>query len=125
MTLILESKKTSFEFHDEDQFGIKEYTIVEVNIQKKKYTNGDIFYHVNYSYHYSDNTEKVKETNPLIDLGDCGEIYDGEIIYANELTESFIKYLMMSYEELKPFTGNTTPQRYKFNIMSAIKLFWD
>lgn len=126
MTTILEEFSNSFEFHDEDPFGLKEYTIVKVNVQKKQYENGNIFYYVNYDYEYSEETPKVKETNPLVKLAEyVDEIYEHEIIYANELTDKLIKYLLMPYEELKHLCGNGTPQRYKFCIMEAIKLFWD
>ena len=126
MTLILEEYNNSFEFRDEFPFGQKEYTIVKVNVQKKKYVNGDIFYYVNYDYEYSEDTPNVKETNPLVKLSEyVDEIYDGEIIYANELTDKLIKYLLMPYEELKQFSGNGTPQRYKYCVMESIKLLWD
>ena len=125
MATILEEYNNSFEFHDENPFGQKEYTIVKVNVQKKQYENGDIFYYVNYDYEYSNDTREVKETNPLISLGDYGEIHNHNIIYANELSDSFIKYLMMPYEELIQFSGNNTSQHYKYNIMKAIKIFLD
>jgi hypothetical protein len=127
MTTILEEYNNSFKFYDENTIDLKlkEFTIVTVNVTKKKYVNGDIFYYVNYDYEYSENTDTVKQTNPLISLGEDGEIYDGEIIYANELTDLFIKYLLMPYEELIHYTGHTTAQRYKYSVMTSIKQFWD
>ena len=123
MTTILEEYNTSFKFYDD--LDKNEFTIIKVNVQKKKYENEQLFYYVNYEYEYSSNSDRAKNSNPLITLGDEDEIYDGEIICANEMTDSLIKYLLMSYEDMDGHIGNTTPQRYKYNIMENIKQLWD
>ena len=126
MTEILEEFNNSFNFYDEFNKNNTEFIVIKVNVQKKKYQNGDIFYYVNYKSENSDKSTDPKKINPLLEMAeDYEDIYEGDIIYANELTSCLIKYLIMPYEEMKVIIGNTSPQRYKFNIMMSIKNFWD
>lgn len=126
MTEILEEFNNSFNFYDEFNKNNTEFIVIKVNVQKKKYQNGDIFYYVNYKSENSDKSTDPKKINPLLEMAEDDEdIYEGDIIYANELTDCLIKYLIMPYEEMNAIIGNTSPQRYKFNIMMSIKNLWD
>jgi len=51
--------------------------------------------------------------------------YEGEIIAKNPMTELMVNYLLMNNDELSKFTGHTTPQDYKRQIMVSIPYFWD
>lgn len=51
--------------------------------------------------------------------------YEGEVIAKNPMTELMVEYLLMDDAELAKFTGHTTPQDYKRQIMVSIPYFWD
>ena len=53
------------------------------------------------------------------------EHIDGDLIVKNSMSEKLIEYLLMGFDELEEFTGNSTPQGYKGNIMRAITYLWD
>jgi len=49
----------------------------------------------------------------------------GDIIKKNKMTDEIVKYLIMNNSELKKISGNTTPTRYRLNIMNMITHLWD
>ena len=51
--------------------------------------------------------------------------YVGDIIYCNPMIEHMLQYLFMNDDELTLYTGFTTPDRYKLQIINSLKLFWD
>lgn len=53
------------------------------------------------------------------------EMYSGEIIVKNSMTQEMVKFLMMDDDELSQHTGTTTPQHYRCLIMVNILDFWD
>jgi hypothetical protein len=46
------------------------------------------------------------------------------LIVKNDLTTTMIRYLLMSDEELALYSGHSTPQKYRQNIILAISYFW-
>ena len=97
-----------------------------ITVQEKTYDNGKQYFDIDYSYTYCSevkNNESLEEDcNPLLLMkGNT----DGEIIVKNSFTTELIRYLMMDYDELREFTGNSTPQDYKMRLMHAIQDFWD
>ena len=50
---------------------------------------------------------------------------EGEIIVKNSFTQEMIKYLLMDFNELEKYSGVSTPNYYKIQIIQAISLFWD
>lgn len=126
MTHVVEVKEASFKFVNEFDTIPGEYCQFIVKVEKKKYENGQLYYYVHYTYHYSVESKTCKEANPLIQINDEGnEMYDSDIIVVNRLTDLLINYLLMPFDQLKKYTGNSTPQTYKSKIIASIKLFWD
>jgi len=41
------------------------------------------------------------------------------------MTDEMVKYLLMDYEELDLYIGNTWNVQYKANIMFALAFLWD
>ena len=126
MNQILQEKYASFKFIDEFDKITEEYCQINVKVEKKKYQDGKLYYYVNYTYQYSVENKRCQQANPLIPLSDdTDEIYNGDIIAVNSLTDQLINYLLMPFDQLKKYSGNSTPQHYKTRIMESIKLFWD
>lgn len=126
MTQVLETRSASFNFINEFDKIKGEYCQINVKVEKKKYQDGKLYYYVNYTYQYSVENKTCQQANPLIQLSDDpDEIYYGDIIAVNSLTDQLINYLLMPFDQLKKYTGNSTPQHYKTRIMESIKLFWD
>lgn len=97
-----------------------------ITVQEKTYDNGKQYFDIDYSYAYCSevqNNQHLEEyCNPLLLMkGNT----DGEIIVKNSFTAELIRYLMMDYDELREFTGNSTPQDYKMRLMHTIQNFWD
>ena len=53
------------------------------------------------------------------------ECYEGVIVIKNPMTTSMVEMMMMDDEELEKYTGTTTSQSYRRNIMVNITNFWD
>ena len=126
MTQVLETRIASLNFINEFDKIPGEYCQINVKVEKKKYQDGKLYYYVNYTYQYSVENKTCQQANPLIQLSDDpDEIYDGDIIAVNSLTDQLINYLLMPFDQLKKYTGNSTPQHYKTKIIESIKLLWD
>ena len=126
MTETLEKKCAKFKFFDDFQRVEDEYCEINVTVEKKKYESGELFYYINYNSELSKNNKRCKRMNPLLSISDDSEeIYEGDIIAVNSLTEKMIEYLLMPYNVLQNYSGHTTPQQYKIQIIQSIKLFWD
>ena len=41
------------------------------------------------------------------------------------MTDEIVKTLTLTNKELKLISGNTTPTRYRINIMNMISYLWD
>jgi hypothetical protein len=54
-----------------------------------------------------------------------GELYNGEIIGCNSLTEKMVEYILMDDKDLSKYTGRTTPMDYRINLLCGILLLWD
>ena len=126
MTQVLETRIASFNFTNEFEKIPGEYCQINVKVEKKKYQDGKLYYYVHYTYQYSVDNKRCQQANPLISLTDeKDEIYDGDIIAVNDLTDQLINYLLMPFDKLKKYTGNSTPQHYKTKIIESIQLLWD
>ena len=126
MTHVLETRIASFNFINEFDTIPGEYCQINVKVEKKKYQDGKLYYYVDYTYQYSVENKRCQQANPLIPLTkEKEEIYNGDIIAVNDLTDQLINYLLMPFDQLKKYTGNSTPQHYKTKIIETIQLLWD
>jgi len=130
MTEILQNNLAVFKFTNEFNPVENEYCEITVNVKKIKYQNGELYYDIDYKYKYSHkNNQNCKQSNPLVAINESEnngeEMYNGDIIHVNSLTDQMINYLLMSYSELEKYSGHNTPQQYKTQIIKAINLFWD
>ena len=128
MTTILDIKNAKFKFQESLNFNSYTnnnniYCVIDITVKKLKYSDSNMFYYITYKTIYSSEDKECYKLNPL--LNDNNEFYDGEIIACNSLTDEFIKYLLMPYEELKKYSGNNSAEQYKRQTIQAIKLYWD
>lgn len=103
------------------------YIDIVCNFRKYKYNNNNnwfIDFSVKYIYNGS-NENKLRMLKNLDLLTDENEEYTGDIIHSNPMIEQMIQYVLMEDDELINYTGLTTADRYKLQIINSIKLFWD
>lgn len=117
------SKQTkTFRFHDPNIFStsLDNYCDIKITVSEKLYESGEIFYYIDYEDTYSDKN-KAKHCHPLYGNDDM----DGEIIVKNPLSEQLVNFLLMDYDKLEKFSGNSTSEHYKSCVMRSISNFWD
>lgn len=119
------------EYENSSQFRYLDITDKYIDImckfRKYKSTNSDnwcIDFSVEYIYNGS-NENKLKMLKNLDLLTDENEEYTGDILHSNPMIEQMIQYLIMDNDELIKYTGLTTADRYKLQIINSLKLFWD
>ncbi len=103
-----------------DEIQLSSFCKIQVTVTEKTY-NGNTFYYINYVNKYGGN-KQLQKLHPLYDRESS---LDGEIIVKNSLTEQLIKYLLMDFEELSKYSGNSSPIHYKKCIMRIISELWD
>jgi hypothetical protein len=50
---------------------------------------------------------------------------EGFLVVKNNLTDQLIKYLFMDDSKLEKQIGNSSNQKYRFNILTSLAEFWD
>ena len=115
---------------------------VSINVKQLNYQSGQEFYDITYNYVYSNNlhtltsndendendeNDKIYRTNPFYYKNTIitQDMLDGVIIAKNSMTDEMVKYLLMDFEELDKYIGNTWNVQYKANIMFALAFMWD
>ena len=140
----------TFRFYDILDNDETRWCDVEINIKELVYTNGTMFYDISYKYcDYldlidldSDSDNDNDNDNGNYNHANCfiknkanpfyykrniitQNMIDGVIIAKNSMTDEMVKYLLMDYEELDQYIGNTWTVLYKANIMFAFAFMWD
>ena len=122
---------SSQEYEKSSQFRYIDNTdkYIDIVCNFRKYKSSDktklyIKFSINYIYNGS-NENKLRMLKNLDLLTDENDQYLGDIIHSNPMIEQMIQYLLMDDDELMKYTGITTPNRYKLQIINSLKLFWD
>ena len=99
---------------------------ISIEIIIKQANNGE-YYHIKYDTCFSNKAiaaDTLDNSHPFYNT-DFQEHSNGEVVIKNEMTEKMISFLMMDKDELVKYSGLSTPQRYKSNIMCSLTYFWD
>lgn len=108
--------------------------IFSIIAKETEYENGEQFYDIEYKYRFipsdrctpEENKKYKKLAHPFAIFNNLDTIkFDGVIVYKNSLTEIFVEFLLMDYEDLKEHIDLVTAQYYKSNIIEALSLLWD
>ncbi len=101
----------------------KEYTLT-IKLYKAKYGNF-LYWNVKCNETYRD-THEDRMDHPFKRSSDR-QITDniGEVVANNEITMTLMKYLAMEDDELTNYTGNTSANEYRANIIACMEKFWD
>lgn len=96
-----------------------------INITIKEYKYNNVYYNITYIYTFIKSPYMNKFQNSLYktNFSNINENHKHNIVLKNRLTKQMINYLLMEDNALKEFIGNTPPQKYRLNIMKALKLF--
>ena len=107
----------------------KDWCDITINVRHIKYLDGTDYYYIEYNNVFKNNTENDSEyyddSHPFYDNTLFLENINGCIVAKNAITESLVKYLLMDFEELEEYCGNSFPDWYKSNIMKSLSLLWD
>ena len=122
MTTVLEVVNSNFKFKELDGKESNLYCLIDVTVKKVKYATNEVYYDISYKCLYSSEDSLCKKLNPLLNI-ETG--YNGEIIFANEMSDILVKYLLMPFDELNKFSGRVTAEQYKRQVIKSINLFWD
>ena len=120
MTLTLSTLSTTWRLYDDFKNDQSFYCDVFVEIEHNRYIDNREFYYISYKFSSSDGLDNKCSINPL-----NSDYQDMEIVAVNEMTTVLCKYLLMSMDELKQFSGSVTVNCYKKSIMSMISHLWD
>jgi hypothetical protein len=124
----ISDKTTTFRFNPFDSSDKSKWCDVTTNVKEIQYEDGTEYYYISYEYVFSNETLKpgeIDDCHPFYESPDLIEHIDGDIIVKNSMSEQIIEYLLMGFDELEAFTGRTTSQGYKGNLMRAITYLWD
>ena len=125
---VMSDTENTFRFYPFDSCEKHKWCDVTVNVKLIKYGDDVEYYYISYSYVFSDKRlgkDEIDESHPFYGHPEFMEHINGDIIVKNTMSEKIIEYLLMGFDELEEFTGRSTPQGYKGNIMRAITYFWD
>lgn len=113
-----------FRFIDEFDNNNNEFCDITIKVDEKYYNN-TTYYNISYNFSYSNPNDLAYKCNPFKQIDTNIQHCDGEIIVKNSFTQEMIKYLLMDFNELEKYSGLSTPNYYKIQIIQAISLFWD
>lgn len=101
------------------------YCFVETIVKYKIYENNSEKYNIDFKFNYP-NKNSIKAhpfyRNPKI--FDDGQD-TGSIIEKNSFTEKLVEYLLMDYDKLSQYSGNSSPETYKKILMKQVMMLWD
>jgi len=117
-----------------DEEKICPHYILDVIEKELEYESGSFYYDIEYNFKFipsdqcttEENKKHRKLAHPFAPFSsDDDTKYEGVIVYANELTEKLVEFLLMDYDQLAKIIDHDTPQSYKSNIMESLSLLWD
>jgi len=137
MTRVLNTREKQFRFDNEfENYNVdNSHYIVNIIVKDLKYEDGNQYYDISYNFYFvkseknsineQNNFKKLSHPFNLNPYIDSFQEYEGDIIVKNEMTDIMIEYLLMDDDKLSKFTGHTTTQKYRQNIMWSLCMFWD
>jgi len=123
-----QTRTSSFKYRSAAAKGDDHYEVTII-VKDLLYSDGKQYMDISYEFKSISEKQSIKQlimNHPFygsqIDdfLG-----YEGEIIAKNSMTAAMVDYLLMEDDKLSEFSGHTTPQEYKRQIMWAITYLWD
>tara|TARA_B110000495_G_C22608380_1_gene363291 strand:+ start:146 stop:568 length:423 start_codon:yes stop_codon:yes gene_type:complete len=121
-------KSDTFRFNSVNSSSADYYCDITINVKHVKHGDGGEYYYIEYKPLFSNKdleTEEIDDSHPFYGNDILKEHIDGDIIIKNFMTEQMVEFLLMPYDDLEQFSGLSSPQRYKSNIMCALTYFWD
>ena len=117
-------RTSSFKYRSPTAVGNDHY-VVEISVKDLTYSDGKKYMDIGYKFTPVVETKGHGIYNHPFYNNDDFLGNDGEVIAKNPMTSLMVDYLLMDDMELSEFSGHTTPQKYKHNIMLSILHFWD
>lgn len=116
--------------NDRDKFSNNPFLNVSIIVKLLQYANGKQYYDLTYDYQFNEgNLTDFDEINlnkkNMLNFGLDKDSMRGEIIFKNDMISSMITYLLMDDKTLEKYTGLTTAEQYRKNIMISLSHFWD
>ena len=103
----------------------KDWCDITINVKHIKYLDDSEYYYIEYDNVFKNNNENdsdyCDDSHPFYNTL-CIENIDGCIVSKNAITYSLVNYLLMGFDELEYYCGNTRPDLYKSNIMKSLSL---
>ena len=130
-TIILSTESVNVIFNNDcDKFSNNPFLNVSIIVKVLQYTDGKQYYDLSYKYEFNkgdltdaDKIRMIKKN--MLNFGLNEDSIEGEIIFKNDMISSMITYLLMDDETLENYTGLTTTEQYRKNIMISLSHFWD
>ena len=135
MTQIIKTSEKIIKFYDESNLRRKTpnspYLEITINVIEKKYETNKEYFDISFNYKYFNdenlsNNEKLEFYNNVHPFSNKNiKNSGGEIVIKNSCTSVMIEYILMDDKELEKYTGHTTHQQYRADLMRAIVSLWD
>ena len=131
-TIILSTDSIDVIFNNNECDNTNNNSFLKVSITVKvlQYTDGKQYYDLSYKYNFNKgnltDANKIKMIKKnMLNFGLNEASMEGEIIFKNDMISSMITYLLMDDKTLENYTGLTTAEQYRKNIMISLSHFWD
>jgi hypothetical protein len=130
-TIIVSTDSINVIFNnDNDKSNNNPFLNVSIIVKLLQYTDDKQYYDLSYKYEFNKgnltNVDEIKIIKQkLLNFGLNKGSMKGEIIFKNDMTSIMIKYLLMDDITLEKYTGLTTVEHYRKNIMISLSHFWD
>ena len=131
-TIILSTDSVNVIFNNDkfDNSNNNPFLNVYIIVKLLQYPDGRQYYDLTYKYDFNKgNLTDIDEINlikkNMLNFGLKKDSIEGEIIYKNDMISSMITYLLMDNKTLEKYTGFTTAEHYRKNIMISLSNFWD
>ena len=101
------------------------HCFVETIVKHKIYEDKSEKYDIDFKFNYP--TKNSIKANPFYrnpKIFEDGQD-TGSIINKNSFTEKLVEYLLMDYDKLSQYSGNSTPETYKKILMKQVMMLWD
>jgi len=130
-TIILSTESVNVIFNNDcDKFSNNQFLNVSIIVKVLQYTDAKQYFDISYKYEFNkgdltdaDKIRMIKKN--MLNFGLNEDSIEGEIIFKNDMISSMITYLLMDDETLENYTGLTTTEQYRKNIMISLSHFWD